>query len=400
MRPAALRVGLFALAGLVLLALALATAGGRWFTTKERAVMRFQTSVYGLQVGAPVVLRGVQVGQVTAIGLAPGVAPPVGNVAGTAAGAVSGLSGIALPVTAEFDSELLRPLLQAPLSVAAGGPSPQGAKAQADTRDHGATLPALIERGLVARLATQSLLTGLLYVDLDLGVAPGAAGTSSVTSASRTALPAATLDGLPLIPTAPTRLQTLQAQLEGLDLGQIGRDLAAVAAATRELLAAPRAREALGRTADAAQAVQQLARALQRDAGPLARSVEDTLAQARRTIGQVEPLVQAAAPALRGVGQAATQVAAAASQVGGAADEARALVQAARPLVGDLRRSADELSRAAATLREAAAPESPVRRQTETALQEVSRAAVALRELATMLEQHPNAILWGRPKGP
>jgi phosphate transport system permease protein len=45
----------------------------------------------------------------------------------------------------------------------------------------------------------------------------------------------ATAAGLPLIPTAPTRLQTLQAQLEGLDLGQIGRDLAAVAAATREL---------------------------------------------------------------------------------------------------------------------------------------------------------------------
>jgi len=86
--------------------------------------------------------------------------------------------------------------------------------------------------------------------------------------------------------------------------------------------------------------------------------------------------------------------------VGGAADEARALAQAARPLVGDLRRSADELSRAATTVREATAPESPLRRQTETALQEVSRAAAALRELATLLEQHPNAILWGRPRNP
>jgi paraquat-inducible protein B len=369
MRPAALRVGLFALAGLVLLGLALATAGGRWFTAKERAVMRFQTSVYGLQVGAPVVLRGVQVGQVIAIGLAP-------------SGASSGLSGIALPVTAEFDTELLRPLLQPPADATAS--------ASAVTHD-AAALPALIARGLVARLATQSLLTGLLYVDLDLG---------SATSASAAAPPAAAGRGLPQIPTAPTRLQTLQAQLEGLDLGQIGRDLAAVAAATRELLAAPGAREALGRTADAAQAVQQLARALQRDAGPLARSVEDTLAQARRAVAQVEPLVQAATPTLRGMEQAASQVGAAASQVGGAADEARALAQASRPLVGDLRRSADELSRAAATLREATAPESPVRRQTETALQEVSRAAVALRELATLLEQHPSAIVWGRPKNP
>jgi paraquat-inducible protein B len=373
MRPAALRVGLFALAGLVLLGLALATAGGRWFTAKERAVMRFQTSVYGLQVGAPVVLRGVQVGQVIDIGLAPG-------------GASNGLSGIALPVTAEFDAELLRPLLQLPTDAKATATT----SASAAVHD-AAALPALIARGLVARLATQSLLTGLLYVDLDLGSAPSASATAPTPPAG---------SGLPQIPTAPTRLQTLQAQLEGLDLGQIGRDLAAVAAATRELLAAPGAREALGRTADAAQAVQQLARAVQRDAGPLARSVEDTLAQARRAVAQVEPLVQAATPALRGVERAASQVGAAASQVGGAADEARALAQAARPLVGDLRRSADELSRAAATLREATAPESPVRRQAETALQEVSRAAVALRELATLLEQHPSAIVWGRPKNP
>lgn len=371
MRPAALRVGLFSLAGLVLLALALATAGGRWFAAKERAVMRFQTSVYGLQVGAPVVLRGVQVGQVIAIGLAPG-------------GASSGLSGIALPVTAEFDAELLRPLLQPPTDAKAT------ASASAAGHD-AAALPALIARGLVARLATQSLLTGLLYVDLDL-LPP--------TSASTAAPSAPTDRGLPQIPTAPTRLQTLQAQLEGLDLGQIGRDLAAVAAATRELLTTPGAREALGRTAQAAQAVHQLARALQRDAGPIARSVEDTLAQVRRAVGLMEPLVQAATPALHGVEKAASQVAAAASEVGGAADEARALVQAARPLVGDLRRSADELSRAAATLREATAPDSPVRRQTETALQEVSRAAVALRELATLLEQHPSAIIWGRPKSP
>jgi paraquat-inducible protein B len=377
MRPAALRVGLFTLAGLVLLGLALATAGGRWFTAKERAVMRFQTSVYGLQVGAPVVLRGVQVGQVIAIGLAPG-------------GGASGTSGIALPVTAEFDAALLRPLLQAPADASATATATATTSASTAAHD-AAALPALIARGLVARLATQSLLTGLLYVDLDL---------APPTSASAAAPPAAAGRGLPQNPTAPTPQQTLQAQLEGLDLGQIGRDLAAVAAATRELLAAPGAREALGRTADAAQAVQQLARALQRDAGPLARSVEDTLAQARRAVAQVEPLVQAATPTLRGMEQAASQVGAAASQVGGAADEARALAQAARPLVGDLRRSADELSRAAATLREATAPESPVRRQTETALQEISRAAVALRELATLLEQHPSAIVWGRPKNP
>lgn len=369
MRPAALRVGAFAVAGLVLLGLALMTAGGRWWGATERAVMHFQTSVWGLQVGAPVVLRGVQVGRVTAIGLA--------------AGQVSS-SGPLLPVTAEFDTELLRPLLsEPPSSVRAGAGAGAASAAAAGTQGaRGAPAVALlVERGLVARLATQSLLTGLLYVDLDLG-APGTPAARGLDA-----------KGLPLIPTAPTRLQTLQAQLEGLDLGQIGRDLAAVAAATRELLGAPQARQALSRTAEAAQSLNQLAQALKRETGPLAGSARETLAQARRTLAGAEPLLQEGSAALRGVGEAATQVGAAASQ-------ARALAQAAQPLVSDLRRAADELSAAAVSLREATAPGSPLRRQTEAALAELTQAAAAMRALAVLLEQHPNAIVWGRPKAP
>lgn len=394
MRPAALRVGAFAMAGLALLALALVTAGGRWWSTTERAVMHFQTSVYGLQVGAPVVLRGVQVGRVTAIGLAPG-----------SASTGTGASSLVLPVTAEFDSTLLRPLL-------APGAGADADKGSGLGHAAGRTLPSLVERGLVARLATQSLLTGLLYVDLDLAApqaSPSAGGgpiasrstpAGTPTAVVEQATAVATTSGLPLIPTAPTRLQTLQTQLEGLDLGQIGRDLAAVAAATRELLAAPQARQALSRTAEAAQSLRQLAQALQREASPLARSAEDTLAQARRSLAAVDPLLREGSSALRQVGQAAAQAGAAASQVGDAAAQARALALAAQPLVADMRRTADELGAAAGTLRDAAAPGSPLRRQTEAALLEVAQAATALRALATLLEQHPSAIIWGRPKAP
>ena len=71
MSAAAFRVGALALAGIVLLGLAIAAVGGQWFSPRDRAVMRFERSVYGLNVGAPVVLRGVRVGQVTTVGLAP-----------------------------------------------------------------------------------------------------------------------------------------------------------------------------------------------------------------------------------------------------------------------------------------------------------------------------------------
>ncbi|MFO1298476.1 MAG: hypothetical protein U1F25_19745 [Rubrivivax sp.] len=54
---AAWRVGLFTLVGLALLALAVVLAGGHWFVPREAALLRFRTSVYGLQVGAQVVSR-------------------------------------------------------------------------------------------------------------------------------------------------------------------------------------------------------------------------------------------------------------------------------------------------------------------------------------------------------
>ena len=339
MRGAALRVGALALAGIVLLGLAIAAVGGQWFSPRDRAVMRFERSVYGLNVGAPVVLRGVRVGQVTAVRLAP-----------------AGPGGLAMPVTAEFDRALLRDLL--------------GPDAPAD----GPALPVLISRGLVARLSTQSLLTGLLYVDLDL--APGRA--SSLAPAAAGALPA--------IPTEATRLQTLQSQLEGLDLAQIGQDLAAVAGAARQLLAGPEAQQLLQRSAAAAGQLQQLAATLSHELPPLARSAEATLADARRGMATLA--------------QAGAQVGTAAQQVGAAASQAQALAAAGAPALAEAQRAAQALGQAATTLREAAADDSALRLNADRALQDVARAARALRELGELLERQPDALLRGRATTP
>ena len=341
LRGPGLRVGLFALAGVLLLLVATVLVGGRWFAASEAATMRFDSSVYGLQIGAPVVLRGVRVGQVTRIALAP-----------------AGPRGLEMPVTAEFDRALLAGVLGA------------------DAPDHGPVMPALVRQGLVARLATQSLLTGLLYVDLDLDPVRAAALAAAPGPAS----------ALPAIPTERTQLQTLQAQLQALDLEQIGRDLAAVAASTRELLADPQARQALVHTAEAAQALKALAQRLDREVGPLALAADRTLAESRRTLQQWAPAAQ----------QMAQQVGAAASQVGGAAAQVQALAAAGTPLVADLRQTATELGRSAATLREAAAEDSALRLNADRALQDLARAARSLGELGDLLERHPDALLRGR----
>jgi paraquat-inducible protein B len=336
MRPAAWRVGLFTLLGAALL-LAAIVGSTRWFAATEAARMRFDNSVFGLQVGAPVVFRGVRVGQVTAFGLAP-----------------LGPGGVAVPVTAEFDRTLLAELLGPGRSTA---PSP---------------VAELVARGLVARLAMQSLLTGQLYIELDID-----------TARARAAPTAAGGEALPLIPTEPTRLQTLQAQLQGLDLAQIGQDLAVLARSARELMAGPQPERVLARTADAAQALERLAQRLEREIGPLGASARQTLAGTQRTLAQV--------------GQGAQQLGDAAGAVQG---QVRSVAQGLQPLGVQLQRSAEELAQAAATLREAAAVDSNLRLGAERALQDVSRAARALRELSETVDAHPELLLRGRGAAP
>lgn len=331
----AFRIGVFALLGLAALVAALVVAGGRGFGVTEPAVMRFASSVWGLQVGAPVVLRGVRVGEVTAIEL--GAAP--------AAGQVSNGLDTRVPVAVSLDAQALRPLL---------GPQSHG----------GAVLPALLERGLVARLSTQSLLTGLLYVDLDFDVARAGA------------------KGSPEIPTAPTRLQALQAQLEGLDLARIGRELAEVSQGLRQLLAEPEARQALRRTAEAARAVQAASTRLQAQLGPLARTLEGSIEQAGRSAAALEPVAREVSTAARAVAQAASQ--------------AGTLAASGAPVLERAQHAADELARAAASLSALSAEDSSLRRRTDEALVEAARAARALRELAELLEKQPEAILRGR----
>lgn len=338
MRPQALRVGLFAIAGLLLFAAVVAMVGGRWFAERERAVVRFDGSVWGLQVGAPVVLRGVRVGQVVGIGFAPATG-----------------GGLAVPVTAEFDRALLVELAAA-----------SGAPASADP------LGTLVAQGLVARLSTQSLLTGLLYVELDLDA-------TRATAAAKHTHPV-------VIPSAPTRLQTLQAQLESLDLAAIGRDIAAVAASTKQLLGGPEPSRALARTADAAAALERLAQRLEATAGPLAREAQAALQESRQAMQQL--------------GQGARQLGQGAQQVGAAASQVQALAAGGAPMVAEVQRTATELARAAAALREAAAEDSALRLNADRALQDVSRAARSLRELGELLERRPDALLRGREPPP
>ncbi|ACB33980.1 Mammalian cell entry related domain protein [Leptothrix cholodnii SP-6] len=353
-RPHALRIGLFAIGGLALLVMAVASVfGGRLFADSERAVLHFNGSIYGLQIGAPVVFRGVRMGGVVSIGL-------VNDAQG---------AGFQIPVVVELDSELLRSLQ--------GRPAGAASAADADA----AVLPALVARGLSGQLAMQSLLTGLLYVDLDLRPDGSTARYGRVP------------DGMVEIPTTATRLQTLQAQLEGLDFGQLAKDLSAIAATTRGFVASPELRQSLDDLAQTSGSLRRLSATLERRAGPLADGVGRALAQT----GQAADQVGAAASR---AGTAVGQIGAAAEQIGATTRRADAVIAQGPPLMRSLQQAADELSRTAVALRQATSADAGVVQNADRALADVARAARAVRELAELLEQQPESLIRGRRDPP
>ena len=129
-------IGAFVLgaAALTLAALLLLGLGDLW-RDKLRAVLYFEGSVRGLNVGSAVMFRGVQVGRVVGIKLY-----------------MDPSSGEALiPVLVEFTPDVVLP-----------------SRSPDEQLDPDEALDLMIEKGLKGRLETQSLLTGLLMIEMDM----------------------------------------------------------------------------------------------------------------------------------------------------------------------------------------------------------------------------------------
>ena len=333
-RPNAARIGLFAVGGLLLLGAALVfVLGSRLLAPTDRAVMHFGGSVYGLQVGSPVVFRGVRLGSIKSIGL------------------VQEAGRLTVPVVAELNRARIVGL--------DGGPA---------TQDPELSLPALVERGLSAQLATQSLLTGQLYVDLDLRPGGKVAQRNAV--------------GLVIIPTTLTRFQSLQDQLDKVDLARMSADLSATLTAARDLISGPELKQTLAELAQASASLARLTATLDKRAPALANAAQGTLKQA----GQASDRV----------GTAADRVTGAADRIGSAAGRAEELLTPGSPVMAGVQQAAEELGRTAAALRAATSEESPNVQGVQRAMADVSRAARAVRELADTLEQQPQSLIRGK----
>lgn len=172
-------IGAFVFGAMLIAVSAIIFALGTGFgQERSTVVMVFEGSVKGLSVGAPVALRGVQIGQVTDIELI----------------LDSDTAELIMLVEAQLNSENVRRT---------------GTNTESLTEE-------LISRGLRAQLNTQSMLTGLLYVQLDFH--------------PESELILATIDSPHLqIPTIPTELERLTRKLESIDFAKVASDLEEIA---------------------------------------------------------------------------------------------------------------------------------------------------------------------------
>ena len=335
-RASATTIGLFVVVGIVLLVTGVILAGGgRLFAHKERVVMHFSGSIYGLQLGAPVVFRGVRLGSVSSIGLLYDKAS----------------DDFLIPVVAELESASIRGL------------------AETKGDDGAAALASLVERGMTAQLSMQSLLTGQLYVDLDLrpqkeSVMRGKKGE--------------VLE----IPTTATAIQALKNQIDGLDFRQLIDDVSAIAGSARAMVSGPELKKALSDLAAITDHLRKLAETAEKRFGPLADATSSALGDARRASNRV--------------GTAADDISETARRLGGTADHVSALVAPDSAVVQKLQRTLDDLGQMAGSLKLQAGDDSGLMQNANQALHDVSRAARSMRELADLLERHPEVLLRGR----
>jgi len=133
-------IGAFLVGSLVLIISAiLVFGGGQLLKNKSQYVIYFDSALNGLNVGAPVKLQGVQIGMVKEISIE----------------LDQNATRISKPVIIEIDSEKVLDFGGHPLKVASSLEQRQKNAQQ------------LINAGIKAQLQTQSILTGLLYVELN-----------------------------------------------------------------------------------------------------------------------------------------------------------------------------------------------------------------------------------------
>jgi len=345
---------------------------GKLFTETIKCVMYFEGAIQGLYVGAPVNFRGVKVGSVTSIKMQ-------FNRQNFA---------IHIPVIVEFPE-------------GTGGPMEM---LNADPRAPKDALAALIERGLQAQLQTESLLTGQLFIQLDLPPAP-----SPEAAPREAAVDPATK--LLEIPTVPTTLQEVSNtvrrvfdKLAELPLEEMLHSFEGTLLGINRVVNAPELQEAIHNLNVTLTGMQQVLQQADTQVTHVASSATTALESLNKTATDIHQLVQQTQQLVQHVDKQLGQVASSATttlgQVGKLTQTVNAQVLALATSLSQTAAGAleaiERLRETLTTAQQLVTPNAPVGYELVKTLREFSETARSLRMLANYLERHPNALVFGR----
>ena len=228
-------VGAFVIGGLALLVAGIILlGGGRMFSDDIEYVLYFDGSVSGLNIGAPVVFRGVPMGQVTRISLE---ANPRD-------------ASVTIPVYIRLDeNSIVR----------------AGVTGELTDNFRQEILRRLIQRGLRARLQLQSLITGQYRVELDF--------LPNTPANFRSPMPDRE------IPTLPSPIDTLQRTVASLPLEEMAHTTAGILEKLNAALSGDALERGIKAFATSFEEAQALLAGMQESQKTLAQALEQYTAQ-------------------------------------------------------------------------------------------------------------------------
>jgi paraquat-inducible protein B len=263
-KPNPILIGGFVLSALALIIIGLMVFGsGRLWTETRSYVLYFSGSVKGLNVGSPVMFRGVTIGAVRDIRV---IADP------------SDLS-LRVPVIIEIEPGLIRP--------ATGGPD-------LTKRDGIDFLKLLVDPGLRAQLQLQSLVTGQLFVQLDFFP------ESPIRYAGQN-------ETLEEIPTIPSNIEEVSKTLGQIPLDQLALKVVSTLDGIERLVNAPELTASIGNLNESFKAVQELARNVDARMAELVTSVASTMDEVRILARDIDRQVEPVGDRVRMAAVAASQ---------------------------------------------------------------------------------------------
>lgn len=307
-------IGVFVLGALALaLGAIVALGSGMFFSQRYKCIMFFPNSVGGLEVGAPVVFRGVPIG------------------------AVKEISIEADPSNLKFYIPVVVELLGGKIKLERTKKNGQGTETLVEARKEapGNLLTQLIDKGLRAQLVTQSFVTGQLAVSLDL------MPDTTVRLVGGT--------DLPEIPTVPSTFEKLTETIKKLPLQELIDRLIGAVTGIENLVNSPEIKSLPGKIDATLNSGNELLREIRDKVGPMAHNLDLAIQNyselARNLDSRTDGLTASAKTAL--------------GSLDGTLKDSRAainnfqkIVNSNSPTVTDLNRALAEITNAARAIRE------------------------------------------------